>query len=90
MKKRYSLLILFLLSGGSSFAQNKPVSERMAATVMDIWADSLWTGRPFKWTYDQGVVLEGIAAIWRRRKVFQLHQKKHGPLCKRRWYHPHL
>ncbi|MEJ6980897.1 glycoside hydrolase family 88 protein [Pedobacter sp. P351] len=66
MRKSYSVLILFLLLTSVSFSQSKPVSERMAATVMDIWADSLWTGRPFKWTYDQGVILEGISAIWQR------------------------
>ncbi|MBC8053017.1 MAG: glycoside hydrolase family 88 protein [Sphingobacteriaceae bacterium] len=66
MKKLFSILLLSLLLSVDSFAQSKPVSERMAATVMDIWADSLWTGRPFKWTYDQGVILEGIAAIWHR------------------------
>jgi len=40
----------------------------MAATVMDIWKDSLvmTPGKPVKWTYDQGVLLEGISAIWQR------------------------
>ncbi|MBC7913545.1 MAG: glycoside hydrolase family 88 protein [Pyrinomonadaceae bacterium] len=65
MKKIYPVILLALFSL-ESFSQTKPVSERMAATVMDIWADSLWTGRPFKWTYDQGVILEGISAIWQR------------------------
>jgi unsaturated rhamnogalacturonyl hydrolase len=65
MRKIFSI-IFFACFISVSFAQNKPASERMAATVMDIWADSLWTGRPFKWTYDQGVVLEGIAAVWQR------------------------
>lgn len=64
--KRFYLVLAVLLSTSLSFGQSKPVSERMAATVMDIWADSLWTGRPFKWTYDQGVILEGISAIWQR------------------------
>lgn len=66
MKKFCFALVSALLIVSTSFAQNKPISERMAATVMDIWADSLWTGRPFKWTYDQGVILEGIAAVWHR------------------------
>jgi unsaturated rhamnogalacturonyl hydrolase len=65
MKKILSLLFLISFLS-TSFGQTKPVSERMANTVIDIWADSLWTGRPFKWTYDQGVVLEGIAAVWQR------------------------
>ncbi len=66
MKKTYFLVIAAIFLSSLSFSQSKPVSERMAATVMDIWADSLWTGRPFKWTYDQGVILEGISAIWQR------------------------
>ena len=60
------LVILLSSEAFSSLAQTKPLSERMAATVMDIWKDSLWTGRPFKWTYDQGVILEGIANVWYR------------------------
>ena len=64
------LVVIAALAGvlytQGSVAQTKPLSEKMAATVMDIWADSLWTGRPFKWSYDQGVLLEGIANIWYR------------------------
>lgn len=66
MRRSFSVLILFIALTSSAFSQTKPISERMAATVMDIWADSLWTGRPFKWSYDQGVLLEGISAIWQR------------------------
>lgn len=66
MKRTYSIFVLLSLLSFQSISQTKPVSERMAATVMDIWADSLWTGRPFKWTYDQGTILEGISAIWHR------------------------
>ncbi|MGV3510319.1 MAG: glycoside hydrolase family 88 protein [Sphingobacteriaceae bacterium] len=66
MRRSLSILILFFALISSAFSQTKPTSERMAATVMDIWADSLWTGRPFKWSYDQGVLLEGISAIWQR------------------------
>ncbi|TDO22783.1 glycoside hydrolase family 88 protein [Pedobacter duraquae] len=49
-------------------AQTKPVAEQMAATVMDIWKDSLTVevGKPVKWSYDQGVILEGIDQIWKR------------------------
>ncbi|SEB14531.1 glycoside hydrolase family 88 protein [Pedobacter hartonius] len=48
-------------------AQTKPLSEQMAATVMDIWKDSLsMGGHPVRWTYDQGIILEGVDAIWRR------------------------
>jgi len=48
-------------------AQTLPLSEQMAGTVMDIWKDSLSiSGNPVKWSYDQGVILEGINAIWLR------------------------
>lgn len=53
-------------------AQTKPLSAAMAATVMDIWQDSLnldpANPKPVKWAYDQGVILEGIEAIWKRTK----------------------
>jgi len=64
-----ALLIITLPAGivNGLQAQTKPLSEQMAATVMDIWKDSLsFDGHPAKWTYDQGVILEGIDAIWRR------------------------
>jgi unsaturated rhamnogalacturonyl hydrolase len=61
-----ALLAALILTGSAVSGQTKPLSERMTATVMDIWADSLWTGRPFKWTYDQGVLLEGVANVWYR------------------------
>lgn len=67
MKKFLAISVLALCLSSQavpSLAQTKPLSEKMAATVMDIWADSLWTGRPFKWSYDQGVLLEGIADVW--------------------------
>lgn len=39
----------------------KPLSEQMAATVMEIWPE-----RAKKWSYDHGVVQDGMAALWRR------------------------
>jgi unsaturated rhamnogalacturonyl hydrolase len=64
----FSLLYIFIGTSFTLQAQDKPLSEQMAATVMDIWADSLQMepGRPVKWSYDQGVILEGIDAIWKR------------------------
>jgi len=51
-------------------AQEKPLSQQMAATVMEIWKDSLnldpANPKPVKWAYDQGVILEGIDGIWKR------------------------
>ncbi|RAJ33042.1 glycoside hydrolase family 88/105 protein [Pedobacter cryoconitis] len=63
----YLLIINF---GAQAIAQTKPLSEAMAATVLDIWQDSLnldpANPKPVKWAYDQGVILEGIEAIWKR------------------------
>lgn len=64
-----------LILQGSCFSvvfgqSNKPLSERMAAKVMEIWADSLNLNpeqpKPVKWAYDQGVILEGIDGLWKR------------------------
>lgn len=38
-------------------------SVAMAATMMRIWKDAATA--PQRWTYDQGVVLEGIAGLWK-------------------------
>lgn len=73
-----ALAFVFCLQGRYANAQSAPLSERMTATVLDIWSDSLWTGRPFKWTYDQGVILEGVSAVWQRtgdKKYFEYIKK---------------
>lgn len=44
-------------------AQQKPYSERMAATAMKIWSD---TATAFRWTYERGVVLNGIESVWQQ------------------------
>ncbi len=72
------LLCFFLLSGKTIFAQNW--SEKMAATVLNVWPDSLFVekGRPVKWTYDQAVILKGIETLWYRTgdvKYFNYMQK---------------
>jgi len=48
------------------YAQGTPISESMAATVMERWKDSweLQPGRSEKWSYDQGVVLKGMEGVW--------------------------
>ena len=38
-------------------------SRQMAATVMSWWNDSA-AGKPAKWSYDMGVVLKGMQALW--------------------------
>lgn len=45
--------------------QAAPLSERMAATVMTVWKDAVKEpDRPDKWTYEQGVLLTGMEAVW--------------------------
>ena len=68
--------LLILLAGAcclitsSGYGQNgkKKWSEEMARTVMTIWKDSLVMkpGQPVKWSYDEGVVLEGMTNIWKQ------------------------
>ena len=77
MKKTLCIFLLFL--SVASFAQTN-YSERLAATVMAIWKDSmaLKKNMPAAWTYDQGLVLCGIENIWKRTgdgKYFNYIQK---------------
>ena len=79
MKKSICLSIIALLMQVISVNAQQP-SERMAATVMSIWKDSLYTdpSKPAKWTYDQGVILKGIEGLWYRTgdaKYFNYMQK---------------
>jgi unsaturated rhamnogalacturonyl hydrolase len=70
------VLLLLILSVGVS-AQS--LSQKMAATVMTIWKDSLGIpGHPVKWRYDQAVILKGIEGTWlktRDKKYFHYIQK---------------
>ena len=77
MKK--NICIFLLLLSATSYAQQN-YSERLAATVMSIWKDSmaLKKNSPASWTYDQGLVLCGIENIWKRTgdaKYFNYIQK---------------
>jgi unsaturated rhamnogalacturonyl hydrolase len=78
MKRNMVLLFLLLLQAFSVQAQSP--AEKMAATVMTIWKDSLFTdpSRPAKWTYDQAVILKGIEGLWLKTgdpKYFNYMQK---------------
>lgn len=57
---------LLLICAAIAFGQDRPVSERLAETAMNrIWIDARnQPGIPAKWTYEQGVVLKGIEAMW--------------------------
>lgn len=43
----------------------QPLSQQMAATVMNIWKDSFALGNRARWSYDMGVILKGFEGIWR-------------------------
>jgi unsaturated rhamnogalacturonyl hydrolase len=60
----FSLLCAAWLPSASG--QSVPLSERMAATVMTLWKDSLVTepSKADKWNYEQGVLLKGIEGVW--------------------------
>ncbi len=62
--KRYICIIVILLTGTSLVgAQDLPLSQRMAQTAMKLWSD---TSKNMRWTYEQGVVLNGIANVWKQ------------------------
>lgn len=62
---KYILITAILFCTDQLFAQTK-YSSAVTATVMNIWKDSFaLDGKPAKWTYDQGVILEGVAAVWK-------------------------
>ena len=50
-------------------AQEKPLSQQMSDQVLALSKDSTNAAtnhfRPVKWSYDQGVMLEGIDGVWR-------------------------
>jgi unsaturated rhamnogalacturonyl hydrolase len=63
MIKKLLLVCTFLLSGLLLKAQTLPWSQRMAATAVHLWKDSL-PGQ--KWSYDQGIVLQGLQSVWQQ------------------------
>ena len=74
MKKFLLQFSAFLLIGIFSWSQESPLSQKIAATIMKKWPDSLSRA----WTYDNGVILKGIEDVWRQTgdpKYFQYIQK---------------
>ena len=59
------LIAGFALLTISVSAQEMPLSQQVAATVMNTWKDSFALGNQAKWSYDMGVVLKGFEGIWR-------------------------
>lgn len=77
---RVYIVLLVALSASIAQARAQSWSEKMAATVMTIWKDSLFSdpSKPAKWTYDQGVILKGIEGLWYKTgdpKYFNYMQK---------------
>ena len=67
MKVILNILFLFLISTAiSARGQNQTLSEQMADTAMNrVYVGSLnGTGIPPKWTYDFGVILNGMRVLW--------------------------
>ncbi len=59
-----ALIVLIALT---AVAQEKSVSEKLAATAMTaLWRDPARSqnGAPGRWTYEYGVVLKGIEGVW--------------------------
>lgn len=59
--KKISTIVLLLISAVTTA---QPLSQKMAATVMNIWKDSIPVGSQTKWSYDMGVVLKGFEGAW--------------------------
>ncbi|MEI6946012.1 glycoside hydrolase family 88 protein [Paraflavisolibacter sp. H34] len=94
MKKFAQTLLFTVVAGAGALAQSgslnatsqaaakgESYAAQMAKTVMTIWSDSLTQqspGRTARWSYDQGVILEGIEGLWRNtadKKYFNYLQK---------------
>jgi unsaturated rhamnogalacturonyl hydrolase len=60
MKKIF--LFAALIISVTAFSQSP--AEKMAATVLNIWKDTLPIGSQTKWSYDMGVVLKGFEGLW--------------------------
>jgi unsaturated rhamnogalacturonyl hydrolase len=57
-------IIVILLVAVSANAFSQTVEEKLAATVMNTWKDTLHIGGTGKWSYDMGVVLKGFEGLW--------------------------
>jgi unsaturated rhamnogalacturonyl hydrolase len=66
-KVKYVLVAVMILASTVSLAQQKCCSRELSHTAMTLWKDGFsQDGKPSKWSYDQGVILEGIAAVWKQ------------------------
>ncbi len=56
------IVILLIATSANAFAQTP--GEKLAATVLNIWKDTVPIGSNTKWSYDMGVVLKGLEGLW--------------------------
>jgi len=63
MRKIVCILLLIFTVTCVAKAQEAPLSQRMALTAMNLWKDS---SKSVRWTYEQGVVFQGIADVWQQ------------------------
>lgn len=84
---RFALTILLAGLAGGAFAnaQQQPWSVRAANTAMNRWPSGVVspTGAPPAWTHGEGVMLEGIYAVWRNtvdRRDFHYIEHSVNPL----------
>lgn len=63
--KKIVLSLIFISYAFVVKSQNQPLSQQIAATIMQTWKDSFAIdNKPAKWTYDMGVILKGIEGVW--------------------------
>ena len=68
MINRIVMIALLGLLTQTGQAQQTKYSERMSETAMKLWPDSFSLGKPgtpAKWSYDLGVILKGVEAVWK-------------------------
>ena len=61
---RITIILVAITFSNAITAQEKPLSQQVAATVLKIWPDTIPVGSQGKWSYDMGVVLKGFEGIW--------------------------
>ena len=61
-----ALIIVSACAAAAHGQASAPLSRRMTTTVMTLWPDAVKGDptRPDKWTYEQGVALTGVEAVW--------------------------
>lgn len=63
-------LLIAVLAPASAVNAQEPLFGSVADTVITVWKDypGATPGRPARWTYEQGVVLRGMAEAWKQTR----------------------